>query len=157
MDASTADMSAAFDPNSGQPLTYDSGKVRFDPAPADNVLTTTRQAAIAAWRKTGLYADADQYSMPQVWFALYSDYGSGTTDQSGKLTPTYSDRPAWVVRFTGVPDSASGGGRARGSAPAAQEKVLHDIVVVVDDAPGTVLVTMSDLPDTTAAPRAATG
>jgi hypothetical protein len=128
-------------------FSYDKGMVGLAPAAASQTPALTGARAYAAFQASGLYSTASSYSTPEIFFALYTNYGQGTATGTG-LTATHVREPVWVVRFANVPDSASGAGSAAGSsATTGSAEVLHDIVAIIDDASGTLQDVYSDLPD----------
>ena len=128
-------------------FSYDAGMVGFAPAPTSAQPSLTQAQAYAAFQASGLYSTASSYSAPQIFFALYTNYGQGTETSTG-LAPTHVREPVWVVRFTNVPDSASGAGGSSGSPTSTGGvEVPHDIIAVIDDSTGVLQDVYSDLPD----------
>ncbi len=95
-----------------------------------------------------MYPATQDASKPEFFLAAYTNYGEG--DQTdGSLKLTYDHQPVWVIRFTDVPDSASGAGGAPGDTSpetTGNEIVLHDIVVVADADTGRPLEVLSAYP-----------
>lgn len=131
-------------------MTYDEGQIRFDPAPQDTTPRMTADQAVAVYKQRGLYSDAPSYDpSPTVVFALYTNYGNGKLDSSGKfLGPDHVGQAVWVVTYRNVPVAGSGGGgTGKGGVGATPKPIPMNIVTVVDDASGDALVTMVDRPD----------
>jgi hypothetical protein len=132
----------------GAKKTYAGGQVQFDPPPFTTAARRGRAAVLQNADVKSFYPPAGQYSSSEAKFALFTEYGSGSVGPSGAVVPSHLRQPVWVVTFHNVPDTPSGGGAySPGSVPPSPPPTaLHDIVIIVDDASGSFIQTMSATP-----------
>lgn len=130
------------------------GQNVFMPAPLTfHAQRTSAQALAAVKSKGGAYANADKVAQgaPEIFFTLFSG-GGGTIDPStNAVTRKYTNLPAWVVVYHGVPDYGSGPSSANAaSAPAGgvtearSPAEIHDITFIVSDVTGEALMAISE-------------
>jgi hypothetical protein len=135
------------------PFTYDEGLTRLDPADGSFSPQISSSEAYQIFLKSGVYPNAPRVSTPQLFLANYTTYVQGNGSATGGSV-SYDQLPVWVIRFTDVPDEASGAGGAAGSETSVGSSVeLHDILAIVDATDGTPVAVLSDLPDATAQPE----
>ncbi|MEY2418441.1 MAG: hypothetical protein QOG90_1121 [Actinomycetota bacterium] len=151
----TTTTTAASASSSLLPTTYEGGAQRFDP-PDGVTARMTAQEAYAAWDKqqdppTGA-------SQPEIFFALYTDFGRGHMLDNGHVSHEIDRIPVWVIRWRDVPtDPRFGSGGAMGfreTPPSTSPPTtfLQDYVEVINDANGESLVGLQSRPDEPAAP-----
>ena len=137
--ASTTTSAGAASP---LPLTY--GLSRFDP-PGDAQPRMTAAEALSAWTSGGHRAPGG--SGPEVLFALYSDSGSGQMRDNGLTARDHFNQPVWMIRYQNVADTERGGPRFGGIASSTTAEILVDVVDVIDDATGAVVLSVSGVPN----------
>lgn len=123
--------------------TYDDGIYRFDPVPVTLAPNRTAEQAYQAYVNTGLYPTAPQYSNADIQFCMYTDFAMGNPDATGNIVLRHQNQPVWMISFTNVPDSASGGMGPPGS-PRVNLTYTANVVIVVDDKSGIALEVMSE-------------
>jgi hypothetical protein len=131
------------------PVTYDQGEWRFDPVPSGFAPDVSADAAYQSFKSTGL---APNGSTPTMQLALYTAYGEGIAGPDGQVILSHVKQPVWVITYTNVPTSASGGASIAGEQPAPSPIVLHNLVGIVDAHTGQNLSELDALPDPTAYP-----
>lgn len=113
------------------------GGMRFDvPKPADRPRRSGGVALVAALR----YAPPGR-QLPNVQFARYTS-SSTHTASDGRVAAVFEQRPIWLVRYTSVPRRPASAVPPRQKHPPATTIpiVAVDVVIVVDDASGDVLL-----------------
>jgi hypothetical protein len=131
------------------PVTYGQGECRFDPVPNGFVPDVSADSAYNIFRSAG---SAPSGSTPTIQLALYTAYGEGTAGPDGQVLLFHVRQPVWVITYTNVPSSASGGGSIAGEPFTSPPVVLHNLVGIVDAHTGQNLSELDALPDPTAYP-----
>ncbi len=127
-------------------VTWEHGLLRFEvPGPADQPTMT----ATTAYQDCSC-SEYAQYSTPQVWFALFTEYDHGTALSNGHIALSHVRQPVWVIVFTDVPTAASGGGGLPGTAPQQPLVVNQYVLTVVADATSRPLLQVDGEPDSVA-------
>jgi hypothetical protein len=151
--------SAAVD-ETDLPVTFESGQIRIDPAPADVAPRMTADEAYQAWKRRG--SDSYGDTKPQVSFGIYSNLGQSHMTDAG-IVRDDTHQPAWMILFHNVSVPASGGGALAGgirygpgprptptTASGPPPTYIQDVVGFIDDATGnslTEMATKTDQPD----------
>lgn len=93
-----------------------SGTIEVQPPPTTTEPKISANQAWQAFLSTGLFPKTARNYSPDIRFGLFTDhqYGTMTSDSGGNqaVSPTYQQVPAWVIRFTNVPDEIVGTGAA---------------------------------------------
>ena len=131
------------------PITYGQGEWRFDPVPSGFAPDVSADAAYQSFKSTG---PAPNGSTPTMQLALYTAYGEGIAGPDGQVLLSHVKQPVWVITYTNVPTSASGGGGIAGEPFTSPPIVLHNIVGIVDARTGQNLSELDALPDPIAYP-----
>lgn len=148
--------SAGTDAISG-PITFDGGLLRFDPPSAAYVPTISAAQAYTAAQTgdmSGFFAEALHYFTPTVKLGMYTNYetGSAIADTS-QVQLSFVNVPVWIITFTGVPVTASGGGSPPGSVVSSVPTITEDLVMLINSETGKrVSGVLEDLPDHPAYP-----
>jgi hypothetical protein len=129
------------------PVTYGQGEFRFDPVPSGFAPDVSADSAYNIFRSAG---SAPSGSTPTIQLALYTAYGEGTAGPDGQVLLFHVRQPVWVITYTNVPSSASGGGSIAGEPFTSPPVVLHNLVGIVDAHTGQNLSELDALPDPTA-------
>jgi hypothetical protein len=124
------------------PITYEQGVKRFDPPPADVHARRSRDGAYKAYTDSGDFPDAPKRSNAVVRFALYTDNGLGTADEQGNIVRKHVRQPVWMIAFDNIRWSDQGPGSAAGDSRPQPTASLHQLVIVVDDATGKLIIGM---------------
>lgn len=136
--------------------TFAGGSLRFEPVPASVKVTRSKDLAVRTARKelpSGVSAPT-----PEVFFAQYLLETSERV-VSGVPKPNKEYRTVWVVRFPRVDGERKSGVILRSNIPTVvpvttvPKRVLTDVLVVVDDASGRVLLRSEFSPEQPEATR----
>ena len=153
MSANTTDGAETPQGDSSQALTYGDGMDRFDVPPEGVTPRMTADSAYDAWMNGGGHRPESSED-PETRFVLYTNFAAGQMLDSGLVAHSSTKRPAWIVRFTNVSSSASGGGHSRPVGGVTRTgptgpptTVVSDLVGVVDDTSGQAILTMNAKPD----------
>lgn len=127
------------------PVSYSDGEYYFDVAPSTFVPKVTSTDALTTFTDTNIYSADVAGHVPQIFVALLTDYERSTqVDSAGKLLPSTSKEPVWVVRYSGVAMAPIDAGVASDSSVASgvptqtnSDARAQDILAVVDAVSGT--------------------
>jgi len=112
------------------PISFTSGQLVLK-SPGGRSPVTSSDAAVTAFKDTGLYSAELSGRTPETFLASLTSYGaSDTISADGHLLPDQADRLVWIVYFHGVPSMPVGPARPDGTSTAAP--VEKDILSVTD-------------------------
>ncbi len=101
------------------------GHFLIQPGVGTPAITADQAIAAARSEAAGL---ADSATGVSAQFVLFTDRHRGTVDENGSITLTFNAVPAWIIRFTGVPQPVFGPLRADGQTP----RAAQELNVIVD-------------------------
>jgi hypothetical protein len=121
------------------------GQLRFEPPVKERPRSSAGTALALATRSLPSKPKSDR---PEAFFALFSATSPTQRDPDGTVRPLFDHRPVWVVRFPNVTGKRQSGIVVRKNIPTTTSfEVITEIVVIVDDRTGMVVLTSEYLPE----------
>lgn len=134
--------------------TLGAGQLRFEPPGSDRPRSSSGLALTTASRSLRVRPKSDR---PEQFFALFSASSPTTRKPDGTAAPLFDRRPVWVVRFPNVIGQRQSGIVQRRNIPTTTSfEVTTEIVVILDDRSGKVVLTSEYLPQEVPASGATT-
>ena len=125
--------------------TLGQGQLRFDPPVSERPKLSAGAATTTAVRSLRAKVAGKKR---EAFFALFSASSPAQRNTDGTTTPLFDRRPVWVVRFPSVVGRRQSGVLQRKNAPPTTSlEVITEIVVIVDDRSGRVVLTTEFLPE----------
>ena len=133
-----------------QSRTLGLGQLRFEPPVNERPKTSSGAALASATRSIRAKVNKVDH---EVFFALFSARSPAQRNPDGTSTPVFSRRPVWVVRFPSVTGHRQSGlVQRKNSPPTTSLEVITEIVAIVDDRSGKVVLSSEYLPETAPKP-----
>ena len=133
-----------------QSRTLGLGQLRFEPPENERPKTSLGTAVALATRSIRAKVNKVDH---EVFFALFSARSPAQRNPDGTSTPVFRRRPVWVVRFPSVIGRRQSGVVQRKNSPTTTSlEVTTEIVAIVDDRTGKVVLSSEYLPEPASTP-----